>query len=485
MNRHRRSRECLRPHQPRRSRLRAGFSTAAAAAALCLAGVGLSAAPLVPAQTAQAAEPIRDAQSIKVFVNKDHPLSPVSYRPADLTTIKGTGFTLRKAAAAKLSSLFTGARKAGHRLAVVSAYRSYSYQAALYDSYVRSYGRAYADTISARPGYSEHQTGLAVDVGQARTTCQLEACFGSTPEGRWVAGNAYKYGFIVRYPKGQQKVTGYTYEPWHLRYVGVTLATAMRTKSIPTLEHYYTLGKPSIRSAADLLAADAAGDLWRYPGGTGRLGARVRIDTGGYDTVRAGFTLDWNRDGTLDMLLQMKDGRLLVNFGKAGGGFRNPVKVGDGFAGMTLAAGRWVAGHKYPGVLARTSAGTLRYYRNASGRAVSKATTAASGFSGARFTMADWDQDGRQDLLAVRGAALYVQRGNGTGGFSGAARRIGSGGWNSVAGLTPLRGYAGPGSTGLMATFKNGTLRYYPYGKGGFGSRSTEATGFKNRTVFR
>jgi D-alanyl-D-alanine carboxypeptidase len=99
--------------------------------------------------------------------------------------------------------------------------------------------------------------------------------------------------------------------------------------------------------------------------------------------------------------------------------------------------------------------------------------------------MADWDRDGRQDLLVIRGGALYVQPGDGAGRFAGAARKAGSSGWNDVAGLTPLRGYAGSGSTGLMAKFKDGTLRYYPYSQGKLGSRSTEAAGFRNRTVFR
>ncbi|MCG2623220.1 D-alanyl-D-alanine carboxypeptidase family protein [Arthrobacter sp. I2-34] len=466
------------PCRPPRSRWRNLLATAAV---LCLSAGVLSA---VPAPAAQAAEPVRDAGSIKVFVNKSHPLSPLKYKPADLATVKGTGYSLRKEAAGKLAGLFSGARKAGHRLKVVSAYRSYGQQSSLYSSYVRTYGRAYADSISARPGYSEHQTGLAVDVGQATATCWLEACFGSTPEGRWVAKNAYKYGFIVRYPKGQQQVTGYTYEPWHLRYVGVTLASVLRTRGIPTLEHYYTVGKPSLRGTADLLATDPAGDLWRYPGGTGKLRPRVRIDTTGYNTVQAGFALDWNRDGTLDLLLQLKDGRLLANYGKAGGGFRSPVQVGAGFRGMSLAAGRWVGTHKYPGVVARTAGGTLRYFRNASGKAVSAGTRIATGFAGARLTMADWDRDGRQDLLAIRGGALYVQRGDGAGRFAGAARKVGSRGWNDVAGLTPLRGYAGRGSTGLMAMFKDGRLRYYPYSQARLGSGSTEATGFRNRTVF-
>ena len=108
----------------------------------------------------------------------------------------------------------------------VSGYRSYSQQASLYDSYVRQYGQATADTLAARPGFSEHQTGLAMDIGNASGVCALQACFATTPAGKWAAANAATYGFIIRYPAGAEAVTGYTYEPWHLRYVGRDLARA-------------------------------------------------------------------------------------------------------------------------------------------------------------------------------------------------------------------------------------------------------------------
>ena len=97
----------------------------------------------------------------------------------------------------------------------------YVYQKQLYDGYVAQMGQDEADKISARPGTSEHQTGLAFDVTLPSGECFLETCLGAMPEGEWIAANAYKYGWIVRYPEGKEDITGYSYEPWHLRYVGI------------------------------------------------------------------------------------------------------------------------------------------------------------------------------------------------------------------------------------------------------------------------
>jgi zinc D-Ala-D-Ala carboxypeptidase len=441
---------------------------------------------LLTAAPAQAAEPIRDPAHSRVLVNKDHPLNPATFTPT-VVRWKTTSHRMRSDVRTKLTGLFTGASNAGHSIAVVSAYRSYAQQRDLYNYYVRTYGKAYADRISARPGYSEHQTGLAVDVGLASGSCGLEACFGDTAAGKWVAANAYKYGFIIRYPRGYEGTTGYTYEPWHLRYVGVALATEMRTKKIPTMEHYYVLGKPSVRSYADILAADSAGELWRFPGGGGKLHARVRIDTA-YSTVRTGASVDWNRDGTIDLLLQMKDGRLLVNYGKDGGGFLAPRQVGSGFARYDISVGSLATADRYPGLVAkRWSDGTMLYFRNGSGAALSSGKAIGGGWGAYWPTVLDWNQDGKQDILAVRRTGeLYVYPGNGAGSVSMPGRKlIGRSGWDSVSTITPLYGYAASGSTGFMAKFKDGTLRYYPYAAGRFGTTSREGTGFTSHNVFR
>lgn len=181
------------------------------------------------------------ASSLWVLVNKRNALRPKTYKPKGLVTPKvakaGKNTKMRRAAARALEKLARASKRAtGKKLTLVSGYRSYSYQKKLYRGYVRSDGKKSADKYSARAGYSEHQTGLVADIGQAGGRCTLKTCFGTTKTGKWVAKNAWKYGFIVRYPKGKTKVTGYAYEPWHLRYVGTELATYMHEHGISTLE---------------------------------------------------------------------------------------------------------------------------------------------------------------------------------------------------------------------------------------------------------
>lgn len=146
---------------------------------------------------------------------------------------------MRSAAATALEKMFAGAANAGYKLQISTAYRGYAYQKQLYDGYVTSAGQAAADQESARPGYSEHQTGLAVDIRSASNTCSLEACFGTTPEGEWLAANAYRYGFLLRYPQDKESVTGYEYEPWHFRYIGTDLSNELYNDHVQTLEEFF------------------------------------------------------------------------------------------------------------------------------------------------------------------------------------------------------------------------------------------------------
>ncbi|MDG3044442.1 M15 family metallopeptidase [Bacillus sp. B6(2022)] len=106
------------------------------------------------------------------------------------------------------------------RLTAFSTFRSYDRQRVLYNNYVASHGKKQADRFSARPGYSEHQTGLAFDIGGVNSKHWAEDSFANTKEAKWLAKHAHEFGFIIRYPKGKEKVTGYQYEPWHLRYLG-------------------------------------------------------------------------------------------------------------------------------------------------------------------------------------------------------------------------------------------------------------------------
>ncbi len=185
--------------------------------------------------------------SYTALVNRNY-LLPSTYAPSDLTEPKirfSFGYRddkrkLRKAAAAALEKMFRAAEKDEVILYGVSGYRSYARQQQIYNRNVASRGRSATDKISARPGSSEHQTGLTIDISARSVGCQLSQTFGSTKEGKWVAKNAHKYGYIVRYPDGKSKVTGYHYEPWHIRYVGVTVAAYLYKHSL-TMEEYYNV----------------------------------------------------------------------------------------------------------------------------------------------------------------------------------------------------------------------------------------------------
>lgn len=177
--------------------------------------------------------------SVGVVVNKRRPNSPINNTPADLVYVGSQ--LMRREAANQMALLIRGAAAAGVPVTTVSGFRSYASQASLYNYYVSIYGRAVADTISARPGYSEHQTGLALDIGNPNGACALQACFAGTPAGQFAAANAWRYGFIVRYPNGYNSITGYTYEPWHLRYIGLRAARDMHYRGYRTLEQYFGL----------------------------------------------------------------------------------------------------------------------------------------------------------------------------------------------------------------------------------------------------
>lgn len=178
---------------------------------------------------------LSDPSSLWVVVNKKRPL-PSSYTPNLVSTLGGQ---MRSEASTNLINLVNAAKQAGHNLYVISSYRSYSTQQSTYNGWVSRDGQAQADTYSARPGHSEHQTGLAVDLGGG--SCDLETCFGNTQAGIWIKNNAASYGFIIRYPSGKDSITGYQYEPWHLRYVGMELSTEISKTSDQTMEEFFGL----------------------------------------------------------------------------------------------------------------------------------------------------------------------------------------------------------------------------------------------------
>lgn len=191
--------------------------------------------------------PLDQASSLWAVVNKGR-VMPSTYVPSNLVVPNiplrlnpaSPEMHLRADMAAALEKLSAGAKADGINLKLASGYRSYSTQAAVYSGYVSQDGTAKADTYSARPGHSEHQTGLAADLEPLDRTCEVEQCFENTPEGKWLAANSYKYGLIIRYQKNTQSLTGYEYEPWHVRFVGEDLAKQLQ-QSGQTLEQFFGL----------------------------------------------------------------------------------------------------------------------------------------------------------------------------------------------------------------------------------------------------
>lgn len=195
---------------------------------------------------------VDNPESIQVYVNKQRKL-PDGYEPPDLVVpdVKhryeaGHMEThMRMEASKALESLFSAAQAEKKDLMAISGYRSFERQTAIYNNLVNTQGKEYADKYSAYPGTSEHQTGLSIDVRYADDSSEskLDESFGETETGKWLAKHAYEYGFIIRYPKGKEEVTGYSYEPWHIRYVGKQVAKEI-VQNDSTLEEYFGFDYP-------------------------------------------------------------------------------------------------------------------------------------------------------------------------------------------------------------------------------------------------
>ena len=183
--------------------------------------------------------------SLTVLVNKSYNV-PSDYVPSDLVeatipfsfSYKDPKKQLRQVAAQAIEEMFHAASLDGINLVGVSGYRSYNYQNILYQNQINQIGEQAASMISAAPGKSEHQTGLAMDISCAEVQYELSDTFAETPQGIWVAENCHRFGFIIRYPADKVYLTGYAYEPWHIRYVGTKLATYLKENNM-CLEEYY------------------------------------------------------------------------------------------------------------------------------------------------------------------------------------------------------------------------------------------------------
>ena len=187
----------------------------------------------------KSANSLDDPMSIWVVVNKLRPLNPQNFVPSDLVDANVPAVftsTLREPAARAVEGMFAAyTAETGDEMRIQSAFRSYETQIEVYASNNQD------DTQSARPGFSEHQTGLTLDISPASGECALDECFAQTAPGQWLAANAWKYGFMLRYPDGLSSIEGYAFEPWHYRFVGIELATELHNTGVQTLEEFFGL----------------------------------------------------------------------------------------------------------------------------------------------------------------------------------------------------------------------------------------------------
>ena len=189
-------------------------------------------------------QPVKNADDILVLVNKKRYLDS-DYKPSDLV-VPNVRFSfdgkhekkyMRKEAAEALEEFFGQAYEEGIYIFALSGYRSYNTQKWLFENRANKAGEEEANKLTARPGESEHQTGLAMDITSQSVQFDLKEKFGETEEGKWVRDNAHKFGFIIRYTKNKEDITGYNYEPWHIRYVGKEVAEEIYNRGI-ALEEY-------------------------------------------------------------------------------------------------------------------------------------------------------------------------------------------------------------------------------------------------------
>ena len=180
--------------------------------------------------------------SLLRVVNQSHPIDP-GYVPSDLVVpdvAMNNTQMIRQEAAQPMKDLFAAASQAGYSLYLVSGYRSYATQVSLYHMYLARSGADFTNRIDSHPGASEHQIGLAADFGTTDHVCELDSCFGNTGASQWLMENAWKYGWILRYPEGKEQITGIMYSPWNYRYVGKEEAEKIHESGL-TMEEFYNL----------------------------------------------------------------------------------------------------------------------------------------------------------------------------------------------------------------------------------------------------
>lgn len=243
---------------------------------------------------------------------------------------------------------------------------------------------------------------------------------------------------------------------------------------------------PSLRSEADVVAADSSGVLWNYPSnGAGGFSNRVKIGSG-WLSLKSGFVTDWNQDGVLDMVAQWKDGRLTIYPGKYSGGFGAAQAIGTGWGDYFVTVGKWRSGDRFPGIVATDPNGALWFYGNASGGTLSSRTAIGSGWKGLYLTMTDFDGDSRMDILAKKADGSLIQyRSDGAGRFLSESRKTIGTGWGIIDSMTDLPGFNGMNQQGIMTRLTDGRLAYYPFTNGRWGSRTIEGSSWGGYNIFR
>ncbi|MDR0483011.1 MAG: M15 family metallopeptidase [Cellulomonadaceae bacterium] len=182
---------------------------------------------------------VDDPAGLAVVVNKTRPIHPKKWKPANLDHVGAVA--VREDVAGPLRKLIKASVKEGYPVYAHSGYRSYQDQRSTFNSWVRQLGKAKALESSAKPGFSEHQTGLAVDMMSADGHCNNFSCFTTSDQAQWLAKNVHRFGFVIRFEAGQTDVTGYESEPWHIRYIGKDLAARYEAEGWHSLEAFFSL----------------------------------------------------------------------------------------------------------------------------------------------------------------------------------------------------------------------------------------------------
>lgn len=241
---------------------------------------------------------------------------------------------------------------------------------------------------------------------------------------------------------------------------------------------------PSIKAASDVVAADTAGALWRYPAAGARLGARTQIGSG-FIGVKSVHATDWNADGVPDLLVQWTNGRLALYRGAPAGGFTAPLTLaGSGWDGYDITVGQWVRGAKYPAIVAQAPDGSLTSFTTTTGTSLTAGTAVAQGMTRMHPIMTDFDGDGNADIAAIDNIGrLVLYRSNGKGQLVAEPRPTIGTGWNNMTSAGPANGFTSSGSRGLLARTADGTVLYYPTSQSRFGAASTLAAGWGGNTI--